>query len=174
MQVRTGARADAVARGQHADAVAAGSEVHVRAGRYQPDTAEGFALLAHEASHVTALLSRGAAGWSATGGPAHEEEQAGRIESQARAGFAAGTGVSPGPAASLPRLTPGPAPAPAPPASPSGLAPAATPVPAGHPMRADVDRPAAAAPAPFDLEALRRGLIEDLMSRVRTDFERGA
>lgn len=41
-------------------------------------------------------------------------------------------------------------------------------------MRADVDRAEAAATAPqFDLEALRRDLIEELMRRVRTDFERG-
>ena len=40
-------------------------------------------------------------------------------------------------------------------------------------MRADTDRLPAAEPAGFDIEALRRSLIDDLMVRVRTDFERG-
>jgi hypothetical protein len=40
-------------------------------------------------------------------------------------------------------------------------------------MRADTDRTEAAAPPGFDMEALRRDLIDELMRRVRTDFERG-
>jgi hypothetical protein len=42
------------------------------------------------------------------------------------------------------------------------------------PMRAPADRDSAApAPAP-DLEHLRRSLVEDLMRRLRAEFERGA
>jgi hypothetical protein len=41
-------------------------------------------------------------------------------------------------------------------------------------MRADTDRTeAAAAPPAFDMVALRRDQIDELMRRVRTDFERG-
>ena len=52
--VHDDADADAVARHHHADAVAIGDEVHFRQGRYRPDSAEGFALIVHEAIHVAA------------------------------------------------------------------------------------------------------------------------
>ena len=37
----------------------------------------------------------------------------------------------------------------------------------------DADRAVEGAPAPFDVEGLRSSLIDDLMRRLRTDFERG-
>ena len=191
MRVRVDARADAVAKAQRADAVTVGSEVHLRSGRYRPDTPEGFALLAHEASHVTMLLGRGPAQRSAPGGPAAEEDEARRVETLARrqhgAEATAGHAVPgsfripatfPRPSrqfpASFPPIPAGPVPRGSAPlaaaAPPSGSAPLPA---AATPMRADTDRPPAAAPADFDVEALRRSLIDDLMRRVRTDFERG-
>ena len=44
---------------------------------------------------------------------------------------------------------------------------------AAAPMRAEVDRAEDIVPEPVDLEALRQGLIDDVMHRLRTDFERG-
>ena len=55
--------------------------VKVRSGQFRPDTAEGLGLLAHEASHVTALLARGAAARRNTpDGVAAEETVAARVE----------------------------------------------------------------------------------------------
>lgn len=172
MRVLTGAAADTRARGQRADAVTSGTDVRMRSGKLQPDTAEGFALLAHEASHVTAALRRGgsaAAHHTSPGGAEIEEREALQVEratrqqaSSARGSAALFVSGTPGAAAGNGSAA----------STPNGTAPAAGPV-----MRADVDRTeatAAAAPAPqLDLEALRRDLIEELMHRVRTDFERG-
>ncbi|HEU4347611.1 MAG TPA: DUF4157 domain-containing protein [Actinoplanes sp.] len=187
MRVRVDAEADAVARGQRADAVTVGTAVHLRSGRFDPDTAEGFALLAHEASHVTALLGRGVRDRSAPGWAVTEEQEARRVEGLARRMHGAesaagdlpragrpGQASRPFPAAvsrpatrSAPFPANGSAPLPA-----NGTAPLAA-SGAGTPMRADADRAVDAAPAPFDVEALRHSLIDDLMRRVRTDFERG-
>jgi hypothetical protein len=80
MRVQVDAKADAEARAHHADAVTVGTTVKVRSGRYQPDTPEGLALLAHEASHVTELIERGADGRSTAGGVAAEEAAAAKVE----------------------------------------------------------------------------------------------
>jgi hypothetical protein len=173
MRVRVDPEADAAARGQRADAVTVGTEVRMRSGRYRPDTAEGFALLAHEASHVTALLGRGPTGpRSAPGGPAAEEHQARQVERTARQSY--GPGPRP-PGSALTRSAAARTPSPGPPAAapPNGSAPLPAPAGAAAPMRADTDRTEAATPPAFDMEALRRDLIDELMRRVRTDFERG-
>jgi hypothetical protein len=175
MRVRVDPHADAVARAQRADAVTVGYEVHLRSGRYRPDTRDGFALLAHEASHVTALLGRGPAQRSAPGGTAAEEDEARRIETLARSPIPARFPRTSRPVpASFPPIPAGPGQRGSAPlasaAPPNGSAPLPA---AGTPMRADTDRLTAAEPAGFDIEALRRSLIDDLMVRVRTDFERG-
>ncbi|MFG1817779.1 DUF4157 domain-containing protein [Kribbella sp. NPDC049174] len=198
MTVRLDAEADAEARSQRADAVTVGTTVKMRSGRFRPDTAEGLALLAHEASHVTALLSRGGTAHRNTpGGVEAEEAAAARVERLAR--------QIPGEGAALPvehgnarlpveygnawppveygggvppvgdtatALIDGRYPSPRG-AAPMG-APASTTPLAAQPMRADVDRPEATAPAvPFDSDGLRHSIIEDLMRRLRTDSERG-
>jgi len=188
MRVRTDASADVLARAHRADAVTVGTQVHVRAGRYRPDTAEGFALLAHEASHVTALLGRSERR-TAPGGPAAEEAEAVRVEAIARRSPAPrdsavhsgelphrfSPAASAGPSAVPLRAAPGgPAPATAAASPPRGATPAPAAAAAGMPMRADTDRADVAAQAPFlDVEALRQSIVDDLMRRVRTDFERG-
>jgi len=175
IRVRADAAADATARSQRADAVTIGADVHVRAGQFRPDTPAGFALLAHEASHVTALLAPGGVGRrTSPAGVAAEEKTAGQVEWLARRdplgtgdhtstpSYGAGPGVG--------RLT-------ARPPEPSTLRPlpvAAAPASAAAaPMRAEVDRADDIVPEPVDLEALRQGLIDDVMHRLRTDFERG-
>jgi len=81
MRVRLDAEADADARSHRADAVTVGTTVKMRSGRFRPDTAEGLGLLAHEASHVTALLSRGGnANRNTPGGAQAEERAAVRVE----------------------------------------------------------------------------------------------
>lgn len=164
MRVLLGSGPDAVARAMSADAVTVGTHVHVRAGRYEPDTPGGFALLAHEASHVTASLSGHALTRRAgPGGRIAEERAARTVEAlasrppgQPHQGSADAAGVDlAGPGTS--------------PAVPAAVAPMHA-----DPMRAEVDRPVAAPPpAPVDLEVLRRRLIEDVMKRLRSDYERG-
>jgi hypothetical protein len=160
LRVHDGAAADTLARAHRADAVTVGRDVHFRRGRYRPSDDAGFALLVHEATHVLALLEPGAAWHRATGGGRRDEEA--RAQAAERAGRAA-------PRSPLPAV---------PRAARAAAPPVPNPVPTSptpHPMTAVQDRdvtPAAAA-AP-DLEALRRGLVDELMRRLRTEFERGA
>jgi hypothetical protein len=193
MRVHAGPRADAHARLADADAVTVGSDVYLRQGRWAPRREEGVALLAHEATHVAALVDPGTA-WRRTVGQEAEEALA-----RARERDLLGTGPGPSPTApgggaGLPgplgglaasfstppgQGAPGAA-APAPrqytarqgPAAPVGPPPSAA-VPASG-MRAGVERDlTSSAPAP-DLDALRRGVIAEVMQRLRTDIERGA
>ncbi len=178
VRVHTSAAADAVARAHRADAVTTGTDVHLRAGWYRPDEPAGFALLAHEAAHVTALLDPGRV-WrrAAAGGADGEEDAALAIETAAWPRAAPG-GLAPGAAGRPPvpagPQRPWPASPPAPPAAqPGGAARTAEGHPAqARPMPASADRDTGP-PAPFDVEELRRRLISDVMRQLRTDFERG-
>lgn len=187
LRVHHDSAADITARAYRADAVTTGRDVHIRDGRFRPDESAGFALLAHEAAHVTALLGQGeAARRAAAAGIETEEETALAREQAARDYFddAARYATPTGPAVTA-RFPAGPAPrhaAPsAPPflpgsppgaaqaqASPAGPAAAA----AAYPMTAPTDRDLPR-PEPFDVEDLRRKLISDLMRQLRTEFERG-
>ncbi|MFE9960551.1 DUF4157 domain-containing protein [Micromonospora sp. NPDC005299] len=155
MVVHDDAEADQVARHHHADAVTVGRDVHLRAGRLRPDTADGFALLAHEATHVGAGLT-GAGRRAAPGGRAAEEQVALAREVVARRTFGA---------------------------APATVSPPAMPVSSGaaaahedghrHAMTAHTDRDHAVNGG-IDVEELRRSLIGDLMRQLRSEFERGA
>ncbi|WP_406054293.1 DUF4157 domain-containing protein [Kribbella sp. NBC_00889] len=170
MRVQIDAEADADARSHRADAVTSGTTVKMRSGRFRPDTPEGLGLLAHEATHVTALLARGAAApLNTPGGVAAEEAAAARAELVAqRLPEAAGV--------ELPRRHSDPPPSNDLPAAGyfnSATRASTTPM-AVTPMRADADRPEASPTAGgFDSEGLRLRIIEDLMHRLRTDSERG-
>ncbi|MGV9385758.1 eCIS core domain-containing protein [Nonomuraea sp. NPDC003707] len=163
LRVHDDAAADTVARAHGADAVTAGADVYFRDGRLRPGDPAGFGLLAHEATHVTALLDPGG-DWrrAAPGGVAAEERAALAQESAAR--HAPGPGAAPPPG--------GPPALPDPGVAPPAPAPATAPRAAAHPMTAPVGRDLAQQP-PFDVEALRRSLIADLMRQLRTEFERG-
>jgi len=162
--------ADALARGHRADAVTLGRDVYFRQGRFRPRDDRGFALLAHEATHVLALLRPGTAWRRATGAGVAAEETDALTRERA---------IQPRPTSQvngrttsrpLPTAPPGPYAAPGYPA-PSHPSPGA---PAAHPMRAPEDRDTAPAPVePLDVEALRRGLLNDVMRRLKTEFERG-
>ncbi|MEU4195403.1 DUF4157 domain-containing protein [Kribbella sp. NPDC026611] len=179
LQVRVDAEADAAARSQHADAVTVGTTVKVRSGKFRLDTPEGLGLLAHEASHVTALLARGAGTSRSTpDGIAAEEAVAARVERLAQRLPMGSEPVRPPDSKSVAlsyeahsvgrtnHL----------PAAPQARVDVPSAPPAMTPMRADADRAEAGGgpgPASFDAEGLRQGIVEELMRRLRTDSERG-
>jgi hypothetical protein len=164
--------ADTRARAHRADAVTVGNDVYFRAGRLQPREPRGFALLVHEATHVVERMRPGASWRRATSGGSGEEERLALY----REAYALGQPTAPagpvsgpfsGPPVNLPVNLGAAVPAAAP-------APASSPTPAARPMTAATDRvvgaPAAAA---IDLEALRAGLVRDLIGQLRDEFERG-
>lgn len=174
LRVHDDDEADALARAHRADAVTVGRDVYFRAGRFRPREERGFGLLAHEATHVLALLRPGADWRRATGGGVRDEEQDALTQERA----AVRRDVAPvrdretralalHPASGWPAATAGTAP-------PGALPVATAPAPAARPMTATPDRDTSPpSPSPLDLEALRRDLLNDLMRRLRTDFERG-
>lgn len=186
LRVHDDAAADVLAREHGADAVTVGSGVYFRDGRYAPQDAGGLALLAHEASHVTARLDSPAPPLGA-GAAGREEVRARAVERVVaeRAGPAFGPGRdSADPAgamaaaASALRTSPPPSLAPAPPSTPPGPAsPSTGPAAAVVAHRAATDRelpqPAAAPDLVTVREALRQDLMNDLMRQLRAEFERG-
>ncbi len=162
LRLHVDARADAIARGHRADAIAIGPDVHFRDGQFRPHEDRGFALLAHEAAHVARWSRPGASVARATApGVAREEHEATRVESLALA--------------SRRQAVPATA-APAPDRSATPL-PATAGSTAQRPMAAASDRPdlpdpAAALTGP-DIDVLRQTLYRDLLSDIRTEFERG-
>jgi hypothetical protein len=169
MRVHVDERSDRMARARGADAVGVGPDVFFRRDRFEPREERGFGLLVHEATHVAAAMSPNVAWTRGTqAGIAAEESVALQREHavlrnppQPRAP------LGPPQFAKVPlSATRGSSPAPA---SPS-------PAPASHrPMAAESDRPASSDSAPsFDIADLKRSVYDDLMQRIRIDFERGA
>ena len=188
LRVRTDAAADCRSRGPNrADAVTIGADVSSpRRAVPAATTARASPCWRTRRAHVTALLGPGrarAAGrrWRASrrgGGAAlagrdgwRAAIRPGACRARDHTSAPAGTGQGPGgdragtatPAGQVIRA----------PAGCRSSASATSAAPRPQPMRAEVDRRRSAAPAAFDLEALRRSLIDDLMRRLRTDFERG-
>jgi hypothetical protein len=177
LRVHEDVGSDLRARAAGADAVTTGRDVHLRAGRGRPDEPAGLALLAHEATHVTAALDPAAgARRSRPGGPAAEEAAARAAEARAADVRAADVRAM----RAAERSARGPDHRQVPPHGPHARTvpqgPSAAPpgaVPHASAMTAAVDRELPA-PVPFDVEELRRGLVEDLMRQLRSEFERGA
>lgn len=157
--------ADELARAHRADAVTVGHDVYFRQGRFTPRDDPGFALLAHEARHVLGLLRPGAAWHRATGGGVRDEEE----DALAYERAPVTRDIAPVPRGVARRSTPVAA------GRASAVPGSATPASlAARPMKAAEDRDTSwRAPAPPDLEALRRGLLNDLMRQLRAEFERG-
>jgi hypothetical protein len=171
LRVRADAAADSLSQAHRAEAVTIGADVSFRAGRFRPREQEGFALLAHEAAHVSALLDPGRA-WQrgAAGGIGREEDVALAAETTARQEFGhASHPTAAGPAAESLPAVPSAHPGPPPGSAVSARLSAAV---AARPMAASVDR-AISQPPPFDVGELRRSLVADLMRQLRSDFERG-
>jgi hypothetical protein len=164
--------ADRLARAYRADAVTVGHDVYFRQGRLRPREQRGFGLLAHEATHVLALLRPGAAWHRATsGGVRHEEQDALARERATAPSHATMPPHGPNAEAVQPPWTSA---ASAQARAPEWSAPASP--PATRPMTAAEDRDTTSpppAPPDLDVEALRRGLVNDLMRQLRTEFERG-
>lgn len=166
MRVHAGPLADAHARTADADAVTMGRDVYLRQGRWAPRRDEGVALLVHEATHVAALIDPGEAWRRAVG--AEAEETLARARERSLLGPGPAPTAAIGAPASVPMAHTAPAIAAVPPASPPVAA-----VPSSA-MRAGVERDLTpAAPTP-DLDALRRGVIAEVMQRLRSEIERGA
>jgi Domain of unknown function (DUF4157) len=190
MRVHDGPQADAHARAADADALTLGSDVYLRQGRWVPRRDEGVALLAHEATHVASLIDPGEAWHRAVGGEAEETLARARERSLlgARPGpfptAPVGGGLPDvlGPLAAASRTAPaqGASTSPAAMSYPGNAAPAPSAPPPGATVpasarRAGVERDLTTSPAPApDLDALRRGVIAEVMQRLRSEIERGA
>ena len=149
--------ADALAREHRADAVTVGADVFFRSGRFDAVAPRGFALLAHEATHVREFLQPGAEWRRGTElGLREEEARASRLERLAR-GAAASLAAPDRTTRSAPAMLP----------------PAAVAAPALRPMAALADRDEAGPPPAADGDALRRGLYRDLLRQIRSEMERG-
>lgn len=194
LRVHDDGAADRVALAHAADAVTIGTDVYFRDGRFRPDEPEGFRLLAHETTHVSATVDGHGDGRASAAGRAAEEQAAlgherlaemrspqgvgaagrGHAGEELPVRFATRvggpTGPPPGrpPSGGLPTALPATTGGGSPPGGPTAASTSVL------PMAAAADRPAEPPPPPFDVEALRRDLVADLMSRLRSDFERGA
>lgn len=178
MRIHDDAASDTLAQAWQADAVTSGSHVFFRQGRFRPQEDEGFALLTHEALHVTRAMQPGAAWRRATqAGIQEEEQEAMALESQVlaarqkiiRGDQAAPSGRPDSAQFGWPALPSRQATLPAAP----GLAAAQ------QPMRASSDRTLAngdraqLTPTTSDIEELRRTLYRDLMRQIKAERERG-
>jgi hypothetical protein len=187
-RVHRNSAADAVARAHRADAVTYGNDIYFRQNRFAPHERYGFALLAHEATHVAHAQRQKARGQRSTGsGNDEQEAAASATEIAARIGAqrididrrdvrglrsAAPHSAPLAPTFTDSQLSVAPA--------VSAVSAAATPSDPGAgavpPMAAASDRdltPSSGAFAAVDMEALRRWLMQDLKEQLRTEFERG-
>lgn len=162
MRIHNDEPAHRIAEGHRADAVASGSDVYFGRGRYRPHDEAGFALLAHEATHVSQAL-RPNTGW--------RRPMLSEIEAEEAVATAVERNVR------RPAAFPGPRRGAA--AEPVRFAEhavaAAPPAPPARPMTAAADRPldTAAPTAPIDMERLRQTLARDLLRQIRSELERG-
>lgn len=168
VRVHDDREADLMARSHHAKAVTMGSDVFFREGMLRPLEPRGLALLAHEATHVVQALRPDAAWRRATLGGVQEEET--EAQGSERAMLNASRNFRP--AFDTPSVRP----------SRNGgrSHKFAAQSPVARPMKSDADSaPVAASPketpsAGGGLEEMRRTLFRDLLSHIRTEFERGA
>jgi hypothetical protein len=164
VRVHSRAEADAIAASRDADAVTIGTDVLFRSGRFRPETREGFGLLVHESVHVAESLRPGAEQRrSSPLAVADEESKALRQERAVRrlGEWPDPTGWSPSPATS--------------PLARGGES-SPVPAPAVRALAAAGDRDLNPAPVAraLDYGDLRQQVHRDLVSQIRTDFERGA
>lgn len=149
-----------VADAHDADAVASGADVYFRRGRYQPHDEAGFALLAHEATHVSRSIQPNTAWRPMLPEVQADEAAAIALERDVRRRVAFDFGRAAA------------APSPEFPVERRAIAPAS---PTPRPMTAAADRPldTAPPPAPIDMERLRQTLARDLIRQIKAELERG-
>jgi hypothetical protein len=146
---------------------------HVFLGRNRGRSSdELFALLTHETEHVLAGMRPGAAWKRATQAGAAEEERAALGRERAARRYLRGDPPGAAPAMAIDLAA----------APPARLSTRSQPLPAMtsaglRPMAASPDRNSSdSAPpssAPSEVEAIKRAVHRDMMSRMRSDFERG-
>jgi hypothetical protein len=165
-RVHTGPAADAFARARGADAVTVGNDIMFRDGHYRPHDPHGFALLAHEGTHIAAAVASSALRGT-DAGVAAEEARARLAEARALAHPT----FAPNRPAPLPSGAFAPAPAPVPASTGGPHAPAL----AAKPMAAASDRTtsAPASTPSFDVNELKRSIYRELLQTIRSDAERG-
>lgn len=163
--------ADAVARRHRADAVTYGRHILVRVDRYNPGHTGGLALLGHEVTHAAQATPAQGGGPYGPRTPVEQEAAALANEQRILRSAAPGAGVPPIPLPP-PAGSPG---AGAPPQS----APAA---PAAQPQTAAAGRSLNGGSSPGanggllaepQLRQLKEIIYQDLLKRIRTEFERG-
>ena len=159
----------AIAQTQRADAVTMGTHIFFGQGHFRPQEDTGFALLAHEALHVTRAMQPGRAWRRATQmGIQEEEQEAEALENRVlHARRNASWGNQSAPAPQRPAYSPLPV---------GDVAPTIPSTPAQHPMRAATGRSledSTGSPAMPDLDAWKRTLYRDLMRQIKADLERG-
>ena len=176
VRVHTDRQADLLARNHRAAAVTVGDHIYFAKGQFQPHEQHGFALLAHEATHVDAGRQPDSSRRRSTAAGVQEEERAAlRVERAVRNRSPV---VPPTRAAAT--VSVGHAPlAPVPTAHAALTAPAPTSVslqPRMRPMTAALDRSFGDVPGSnpgVDVDGIKRALYADIMRQLRTDFERG-
>ena len=152
VRIHADERAHRIAVDHRADAVASGADVYFRRSRYQPHDEAGFALLAHEATHVS-HARRPHASWQR---PMLRERDA-----EEAVAIAVERGIRHSAAQSQPAVP--------------VAAVATTPPTRSQTMTAATDRSLDTAPQtpPIDMERLRQLLARDLMRQIRAEMERG-
>ena len=148
VRIHTGDAADRAARLLHADAFAVGRDVYFAAGKYDPTSAAGQRLIAHEVAHTAQRISaRGGGALDVSSpGDAHEQEADAFAEAFAQAILP--TARPPAPAAARPELATPAAATPAPAAPTLAAAGPAFPGPAAGGAPDVVSRTPAAGAAP--------------------------
>jgi hypothetical protein len=166
--------ADRLSRAHRADAVAVGQDVYFRQNYFRPRQDAGFALLAHEATHVLQAMRPDASWKRATQAGVSEQEREASANEHRASLEARGSSLPnlAGPANRLERydarqVERAPLLAAAPLASSST---AARPMTAASNRGSEASTPTNVMP---NFEELRSALYRDLMSQIKADFERG-
>lgn len=169
-------RADAIAHAQRADAVTVGQHVFFRKGYFLPQERKGFALLAHEATHVLQAMRPDSAWKRATQMGRDEDEQEASdqehklLHQPVRIRKGSGLSLPMGSHKGSPLRTNPPGPQ-----STSGFGVSSSAV--QHPMTAATDRGADKEGSPVPpmphREDLQRMVYRDLLRQIRLDLERG-
>jgi hypothetical protein len=178
LRVHRGEPADRLARAHGAAAVTVGEEIYFGHGQFRPHEPAGFALLVHEALHVTEAMRPNAAWRRATAAGAAEEEH--EATARERAAFVQADAGPPV------RRSPGPAHRPAEPpvhAARPAPGPAGTPVAASTPAQRPMAAPLRREPAqpvqpvqpgqPAQTAADPLAPHPDLRHQLRIEWERG-
>ncbi|MGN9907815.1 eCIS core domain-containing protein [Phytohabitans sp. LJ34] len=171
LRVHRGAPAEQVAHRHQAAAVTVGADVFFGRGQFRPHEPAGFALLVHEATHVSEAMRPNAAWRRATAAGAAAEEHAAAIHERAALVLPA-AGPRPPEAADRAVRPSGPtstAPVPAPVAPAPSAAP--TPRPMAAPLRREPHRPAE--PSPARTGGPAPAVPQDLRYQLRIEWERG-